>query len=194
MPRQSKCPIPGCIFALDDEALVCWRHSLQIWEQVQRQHLESAGSAVTTESADDRAARQAEERKRRTQSSLTPGWIYFLELDEKIKVGWTSDLEQRMKAYPPHAKFILKYPGTRADERDLHRTLRLSLVAGREWYSRTPQVLNYIRDTQKALYLQYAEEAAARAQAVPAVERPKGKPRHPRGQALVRAILDGKVT
>lgn len=197
MPRQPKCPIPGCIFPLTVDDLVCWQHSLRIWERVQTAHLKSAGSAITTESADARAARQEAERKKRTQTSLTPGWIYFLELDDKIKVGWTSNLQNRLKDYPPHARMVVEYPATRADERDLHRTLRLSLAAGREWYARTPQVLACMRDAQLAEDRRRAAELAAqttqnrRPKAVSASHR---KPRPLRGQALVRAILDGKVT
>lgn len=196
MPERQRCPIPGCIFTLTEDAFVCWQHSLQIWERVQTQHLKSAGSAITTESADERAARQADERKRRTQTSLSPGWIYFLELDDKIKVGWTSNLENRLKSYPPHARMVVHYPATRADERDLHRTLRLSLVAGREWYSRSPQVLDCMRDAQLAEHRRLVDAQPAR----PVVERPAAIPaptrksRPLRGQALVRAILDGTVT
>lgn len=199
MPKFERCPIPGCIFQLTDDYLVCWRHSLQIWERVQTRHLESAGDAISTPPAEDLVAKRAEERKRRTKVSLTPGVIYILALDEKIKVGWTSNLEQRMQSYPPHSRLLIWFDGTRADERDLHRTLRQSLVAGREWYSRTPQVLEFIRDAQLQRDRKYAEEAAIReearrkaSQARPA-PRPM-KPRPLRGGALVRAILDGSVT
>lgn len=199
MPRRPKCPISGCIFLIPDDQLVCHPHALQIWERVQTAHLESAGSAITTESADERAARQAEDRKRRTQTSLTPGRIYFLALDDKIKVGWTANMEQRMKSYPPHSRLIVACDGTRADERDLHRTLRTSLIAGREWYERTPHVMTTIREVELRNSQKYAAEVAERKAAYEVsnplpqgVRRANSRPL--RGQALVRAILAGEDT
>lgn len=195
MPRQPKCPIHGCIFLIPDDQLVCHPHALQIWERVQTAHLESAGSAITTESADDRTAREVAERKRRTEVSLSPGWIYFLELDDKIKVGWTSNLANRLKSYPPHARMVVEYPATRADERDLHRTLRTELVAGREWYGRTPLVLGCMREAQLAEDKRRAAEYSSRITRPAAVEvpGPVQRTRPLRGQALVRAILAGEV-
>lgn len=197
---MKRCPIPECIFPIQEDALVCRPHSLQIWERVQTQHLESAGSAVTTESADDREARQTDERKRRTQVSLTQGRIYFIELDDKIKVGWTSNLENRLKSYPPHAQVVVSYPGTRADERDLHRTLKTELAVGREWYGRTPLVLRCMREAQLAEDRRRAAEHAAHLAAHSPNPRPRAipvptrRPRPLRGQALVRSILDGTDT
>jgi hypothetical protein len=193
MPRQPKCPISGCIFLVPDDGLVCHPHALQIWERVQTAHLESAGSAITTESADDRASREGAERRRRTEVSLSPGWIYFLELDDKIKVGWTSNLENRLKSYPPHARMVVEYPATRADERDLHRTLRTELVAGREWYGRTPLVLRCMRDAQLAedrrRSEEYAAEVASRPPNPPPAPIRRSNPRPLRGQALDRPSL-----
>lgn len=194
-----RCPIPRCKDSITENGMVCSRHGVQIWAHVETVR-DKSGFRDEVKRQRDRMERQAEENARAVAATRAHGWIYFIELDEKIKVGWTSDLEQRMRAYPPHAKFILKYPGSRADERDLHRTLKLSRVAGREWYARTPQVLEYMRNQQLILSRQYAEEAAARGAHLE-LTRPKGVPakrqprkRQPRGQALVRAILDGTVT
>jgi len=189
-----RCPIPGCIFPIAEDALVCWQHSLQIWERVQTKHLESAGSAITTESVAARTARQADERKRRTQGSLEPGWIYFLTLDDKIKVGWTANLEKRLRSYPPHARMVVTYPASRADERDLHRTLRQSLVAGREWYARTPQVLEYMRDVQLTEDKRHAEEAAYREAEWRSIQPPRianSRPIRPTRSEVIRAQMYG---
>lgn len=201
MPRQRPvcCPIPGCIFPITEDQIVCHPHALRIWRDIQEQHLRSAGSAITTASADEVIAQRDQAAKKRTQASLTPGWIYFLTLDDKIKVGWTSNLENRLKSYPPHARMVVTYPATRADERDLHRSLKTELVAGREWYSRTPVVLRCMRDAQLAEDRRRAAVNAAEAAARPANPPPTGRPVTPRkarplrGGALVRAIIAGEV-
>jgi hypothetical protein len=195
MPRQQKCPIDGCIFTVvEDVVPVCRRHAIEIWKQVQL-------TLPPAETAHQHEVRLQADEARRAGVRQEQGWIYFLELDEKIKVGWTSNLEKRLRSYPPHARVVVSYPATRADERDMHRTLRTELVAGREWYGRTPLVLNCMRDAQLAEARRLAAEherwLAAHPPTPPVIEAPsvrRRKPRPLRGQALVRAILDGEVT
>lgn len=197
MPR---CAIPGCRDGTTIKGLVCTMHGVQIWA-----HIESVRDkdgfhvAEAVKRQQDQMERQAEENARALAATRAEGWIYFLALDDKIKVGWTANLDQRMKSYPPHSRLIVTYPASRADERDLHRTLRTSLIAGREWYERTSHVMSTIREVQLRNEQQYAAEVAEREAAREAANpRPVGvstrKPGPPRGQALVRAILDGTVT
>jgi hypothetical protein len=121
--------------------------------------------------------------------------IYFLALDDKVKVGWTSNLEQRMKSYPPHSRLLVTYPGSRADERDLHRTLATSRVAGREWYERTPHIETTIREAQLRLDRQYAAEAEERrlkreAELPPTP--PRVVPRRPTKSEIIQAMIRGE--
>lgn len=196
MPR---CAIPGCRNGTTIKGLVCTAHGVQIWA-----HIESVRGkdgfhvAEAVKRQQDRMEREAAENERALAATRAEGWIYILALDEKIKVGWTANFEQRMKSYPPHSRLLARYPASRADERDLHRTLRISRVAGREWYERTPQVEALIADIHRRNQEQYAAEVARR-RAESEATRPQGvrvassRPRRsqPRGQALVRAILDG---
>lgn len=62
------------------------------------------------------------------------GQIYFLRLNGLVKVGWSSDLPKRLKAYGPDVVLLCHYPGSRQDETLLHRQLRPYLAKGREWY------------------------------------------------------------
>lgn len=195
-----RCPIPGCRDGATINGMVCTAHGVQIWS-----HIESVRDkdgfhvAEAVERQQDRMERQAAENARAVAATRAEGWIYFLALDDKVKVGWTANFEQRMKNYPPHSRLIVRYPATRADERDLHRTLKTSLVAGREWYERTPQVMATIAEIERKNQERYAAEVAER-KAAREAGRPKGvriassTPRPLRGQALVRAMLDGSVT
>lgn len=185
--RQTWCPLPGCISPKPEHWTVCHQHSLQIWQQVQL-------SLQPTETADQRAERLALTEAHRAKTRTQPGWIYFLTLDDKIKIGWTANLEQRLRSYPPHAQVVVSYPGTRADERDLHRSLKPSLVAGREWYEPTPEVVAAMRQAQLDESLRAAAEWAARPKPKPLpAGKPSTKPRQLRGGALVRAITAGEV-
>lgn len=71
----------------------------------------------------------------RTPAHKQSGVVYYLLVGDRIKIGWTGGpLSQRLRAYPPETTVLATEPGTRADERDMHRSCRKWLVAGREWY------------------------------------------------------------
>lgn len=132
---MTDCPIPGCTQQTTGFD-VCEVHALKI-------------------------AAQVAARKRSTPAHKTAGWIYFLLLDEKVKIGWTANLTQRMKSYPPHARMVTNHPGTRADERDLHRTFTPSRASGREWYHQTPELLAHIETVRLAEIQRKADEHMA---------------------------------
>lgn len=72
------------------------------------------------------------------------GQIYFVRLNELIKIGWSGKLRSRLKSYGASAEVLCHYPGTRQDETLLHRQLRDNLARGREWYHDCPAVQLFI--------------------------------------------------
>ena len=65
------------------------------------------------------------------------GQIYFLRQNGLIKVGWSSNLLNRLKSYGPDVEILCHYPGSRQDETLMHRQLRPYLAKGREWFQRS---------------------------------------------------------
>lgn len=72
------------------------------------------------------------------------GHIYFLLSDNAVKIGWTSDLERRMKAYSPGTKILAVMPGTRKDETRMHRKFAHLRTNRREWFAYAPQVMEEV--------------------------------------------------
>lgn len=70
----------------------------------------------------------------RTNGGHSKGQIYILRLNGLIKVGWSSNLVKRFKAYGPDVEVLCHYPASRQDETLMHRQLRPYLKKGREWY------------------------------------------------------------
>lgn len=75
-----------------------------------------------------------------------PGTIYFAQAvgGGPIKIGWTGgDVNRRIRALQSACPFELivtrTTPGTRADERELHRRHRFDRLRG-EWYYPSPDV------------------------------------------------------
>lgn len=62
------------------------------------------------------------------------GWVYYVETGGYIKIGWTSDLQARMRAYPPSFRLLAVEPGEQALEARRHRQFAVHRTHGREWY------------------------------------------------------------
>lgn len=72
--------------------------------------------------------------------TATDGFIYFLRVGGYIKIGWTSNLQKRMRQYQPDSQLLAVKPGTRKDENALHRKFAHLKTHGREWFPLAPQI------------------------------------------------------
>lgn len=129
----AECDIVGCSGVKMPGMIVCRDHALLIWSSVQ-----NANGVIP------------QVKPLTMGGHVVDGWIYYIRLDDKIKIGWTACLEKRLRSYPPHAVVITHHPGTRADERDLHRSFAPSRAAGREWYHPTPEVMAHIAEAERS--------------------------------------------
>jgi hypothetical protein len=74
--------------------------------------------------------------------------VYFIACgDDLIKIGHTTNLRSRLRslrtATPKELRVLLVFPGTRDDERELHRKFEAHR-AGREWFSRCDATTEFI--------------------------------------------------
>lgn len=203
MPRaqMTACPVAECNQRMVVSDLVCRNHEMEIWDRVRRRRGDPVIEQLILESVAQQDQRRRDDELRQREVAKTQGWIYYLRLDEKIKIGWTSDLDQRMKAYPPHAIRLAVHRGSRADERDLHRTFTPFRVAGREWYSQGNELMSHIqkyvvvedKDPLARIRAEVREDMEAMRSANPPTPRPPSEPRQLYGRALARAIINGEV-
>ena len=75
--------------------------------------------------------------------------IYFIQSLDKIKVGYTTDIEQRKKSLTignPHGLVVIgTIKGTKEHESKIHRKLKDHHVSG-EWFNDNSDVRKYIED------------------------------------------------
>jgi hypothetical protein len=73
--------------------------------------------------------------------------VYFISMQGLIKVGYTKNFLQRMRAYGP-CELLCVVEGGRAEEALVHQTLRHDLHHGAEWYNDTEFVRQVITGMQ----------------------------------------------
>lgn len=104
----------------------------------------------TTEQAVRRAAWQAEEERYEAEKSALrqdrEGFVYYLRVGERIKVGYSVDVKRRMRAYPPGSQLLAVEPGDRELETQRHRQFAGSRTDGREWFRPTPDLLELVAE------------------------------------------------
>lgn len=69
-----------------------------------------------------------------------PGTVYFIRLGDRIKVGYSENLDRRLA----HEEILGFVPGTRADEQAWHQLLAPHRVTG-EWYRAELDVLDQVK-------------------------------------------------
>lgn len=74
----------------------------------------------------------------------TPGLVYFVSLGDRIKIGFTTNLERRMQAVP-HDEILGTVIGTMEDEARCHKAFDHLRMTG-EWFRAEPDLLQFIAD------------------------------------------------
>lgn len=138
-PRGT-CVWPSCPLDGWNEMPLCTMH-LSIAADLHRDLVESLPRVVRRRDGEcDVLPSIAQAREAATSDAPKIGVIYFARNGGNVKIGWTSHLEKRMKAYPPDTQLLAVKPGTRSDERQMHRRFAHLLTHGREWFPLAPQI------------------------------------------------------
>lgn len=91
--------------------------------------------------------RKPERERPRKETAPKVGVVYFLKSNGFMKIGWTSDLDQRLKQYDPDARVLAVKPGTRKDETALHKKFADLKTHRREWFGITPRLMEEVERT-----------------------------------------------
>lgn len=91
--------------------------------------------------------RREEERYEAEKAALRQGrdgFVYYLRVGERIKVGYSADVKRRMRQYPPTSQLLAVEPGDLALERSRHQQFAGSRADGREWFHPTVDLLEHV--------------------------------------------------
>lgn len=157
--RKIQCVIPDCAHEVHRLNLfpLCMNHLLLVWKIVDNGNAVSPWtkenglwqtkvdySHVITE--EEVEAKRLAARQKQREIATTPGTLYALDTGAgTIKIGWTGrPLAARLREYAPHTRLIVCVPGTLADERDVHRALKMFRSDGNEWYRVEGEVVRQV--------------------------------------------------
>lgn len=157
--RKTQCVMPRCGSEVHrrNQFPLCMNHLLLVWKSVDSgedisEWTKENGtwlfkvdhSHVVTE--EEMEAKRLASRQKLRVAATAPGTLYALDTGAgTVKLGWTGrPLHQRINEYPPHFRLIVSVPGTRADERDVKRSLKIFLSDGAEWYNVAQEVVRQI--------------------------------------------------
>lgn len=119
-----------CGKAVDPEAgfAICQPHLREAWGVVQRQ-----------------IADLTPQRRHPYVENGRPkvGLIYFIRVQQRIKIGYTTDLPTRMSALVPD-EILHTEPGTMQDEQVMHKKFAHLRAKAREYYHPEPELLDFI--------------------------------------------------
>lgn len=126
---------------------MCQEHALAVWATVQ----EMIDPEALRQIAHERTTPHEErfpELYEPVPISESAGVVYFIRVGELIKVGFSSDLGQRMRSYPPDAELLACYTGSFAEEQRWHKLLTVHRANRREWYHPTAEVMAAVEDAK----------------------------------------------
>jgi hypothetical protein len=122
---------------------LCIAHIHETWRLAQEVADATNNRAATVE------VEVAGKRVRQPRPTSRIGWIYYIRVGEHIKVGYASDLRDRLtNGYPPNAEFLAAHRGTMVDEKVAHSLLYLHRALRAEWYHPHPDVFAYIEQAK----------------------------------------------
>lgn len=137
---RATCCWPGCPKASYEEAPLCSAHitvahgiQVRIWDGSPAMYRAS----FVVDHHEDLAPLKAE-------PNPVPGVVYYVQVGAHVKIGWTADMANRMRKYPPNSALLAQHPGTRQDETRIHRRFAADRTHGREWYVPSASLTRHI--------------------------------------------------
>lgn len=126
---------------------ICGRHAAKLYRHIVR----AMGGLVDDRvfmlnaAAADIQAQQAKEVSRSTERDK----VYYVQVGEYIKIGYTSQLKTRMTSYPPNKKLLATEPGDKTLERKRHEQFGHLLEHGHEWFRVDAKLIAHINELRR---------------------------------------------
>ncbi|WP_343466367.1 GIY-YIG nuclease family protein [Rhodococcus aetherivorans] len=108
---------------------LCQEHLLLAWSIVQEQIKRAEGGPFKVVGEKKKPTPMTAE-----EIEQNYGCVYYLQVGDRIKIGFSTRPEKRLAQYPPGSRLIAIRRGTRKTERAEHIRYDKYLADGREWF------------------------------------------------------------
>lgn len=134
-PTDTRCSFPYCLSCVTNRFMeynipFCQEHALYVWSGVNE--MMQIHELDTT--------------PKEPPAKREEGWVYYLRIGDRVKIGYTNDVDRRLASYPPNMEVLLLRRGTRNLERAEHLRFAEHLRDGREWFDANDAVLSTIEE------------------------------------------------
>jgi hypothetical protein len=123
-------PFPIC--APHARKLYTWMADM-VSEARRRPHSRLHVDVVSAYAAEDHAKRNTPDHR-----------VYYVQIGKLIKIGTTTNLKQRLNAYPPGSQLLAAELGGQAREAQRHREFSHLLASRKEWFHPGPDLMAHI--------------------------------------------------
>jgi hypothetical protein len=121
---------------------ICSRHAVALYRRMHEMVAEARSNyrepallnAVVREVSAERYAKANTKRHR----------VYYVRVGDLIKIGMTTNLKQRLSAYPPGSQLLAAELGGQAREAQRHREFSHLLASRKEWFHPGPDLMAHI--------------------------------------------------
>lgn len=119
---------------------ICPKHAAKIFMHLR----DKVNGATWTDKVD--AVLAAQPTRKRAPARV--GTIYYVRMGDLIKIGYTGNLTQRMRAYVG-GDLVAKERGTLTTEAQRHKQFAAHLARGHEWFHAAPELMEHIGSLQE---------------------------------------------
>lgn len=109
---------------------LCQEHLLLAWSIVQEQIARTGGDQGPFKVVPDDVGKPW----KYVRTEENDGYVYYLHVGDRIKIGFSVDPDRRLAQYPPGSRLIAIRIGTKKTERAEHIRYDKHLADGREWF------------------------------------------------------------
>ncbi|MEU7787679.1 GIY-YIG nuclease family protein [Amycolatopsis sp. NPDC049159] len=89
---------------------------------------------------------QADRERQRVADSAKTFVVYYVQLGEHLKIGYTGSLRKRMRAYPLNRRLLAYEAGGQELELKRHQQFREYLSLGQEYFAPGPKLIEHVNE------------------------------------------------
>lgn len=123
---------------------ICIRHGAQLLRFMQGSIADLQSAPVELRMLVMDQTHDARRRRRDHLPLNQPETVYYLQVGDLLKIGFSAHLKQRIAAYPPNRRLLATEPGGEQIEAQRLSDFAEYRALGREWFNPGPRLLRHI--------------------------------------------------